>query len=58
MNQDIGSTNEILQLKKEQNSELKNMIHKLEENCAGSQIGLETENKEVSCGCTNKCLMF
>lgn len=58
MNQDINSTNEILQLKKEQNLELKNMIYKLEGNCEGSQIGVEDDNKETSCGCTNKCSVF
>ena len=58
INQDINSTNEVLQLKKDQNLELKNMIHTIEGNCTGSQIGLETENKKATCGCMNKCFVF
>jgi hypothetical protein len=58
MNIDISSTNEILQLKKEQNSELKTMIQNLEENCGNSQNLQDVDNKEVNCSCTNKCLVF
>lgn len=59
MNQEICATHEILNLKKEQNSDLKNMIQRLE-----SSLGRRPEEEDIidssstNCSCTRKCTIY
>ncbi|OMJ65989.1 hypothetical protein SteCoe_5992 [Stentor coeruleus] len=55
MNQEICATHEILNLKKEQNSDLKNMIRRLEGNLGKNHNEVALENTSSTCSCTGKC---
>ena len=60
MNQEICTTNEILVVKKEQNSELKQMIKNLEKNVDKPQEPQEAELEKTSqnCSCMSKCIIY
>jgi hypothetical protein len=57
MNQEICATHEILSLKKDQNSDLKNMIKRLEGNLGKVHDEMFTEKSAAACSCTNRCLI-
>lgn len=57
MNQEISATNEILQLKQEQNSDLKGMISRLEENLGKSKDDEVVDKNSVNCSCMSKCIV-
>lgn len=54
MNSDISYTHEILNMKRMQNTELKNTIKKLE-NSLSKTDGTVLEQKESTCSCGNNC---
>ena len=61
MNQEICATHDILNLKKEQNSDLKNIIKRLEGSLGRNQELEEAnviENSSATCSCTNKCTII
>lgn len=58
MNQEISATNEILKLKQEQNSDLKGMINRLEENLGKSKEDEVVEKNSVNCSCMSKCIVM
>ena len=58
MNQEICVTHEILNLKKEQNFDLKNMIKRLEGTLENNTPELALDKTASTCSCTNKCLIF
>ena len=57
MNSEINGTHEVLNLKKLQNCELKNTIKRLE-NSLGRNNEIVMEQKESTCSCGSKCLLF
>jgi hypothetical protein len=57
MNQEICATNEILNLKKEQNGDLKGMIRRLEESL-GKEQDDRIDKGSINCTCNNKCRVF
>ena len=58
MNQEIGATHEILNLKKEQNSDLKGMIRRLQGSLGKTEEDEEVIDRSVAiCSCTNKCFI-
>ena len=61
MNQEICVTHEILNLKKEQNSDLKNMIKRLEGSLRHNQEEVEmpvVDKSSTTCSCINKCIIY
>lgn len=57
MNQDICTTHEILNIKKEQNTDLKSMIKRLEGNLGNGNEEVLLENASSTCSCGNKCII-
>jgi hypothetical protein len=57
MNQEISTTHEILNFKKNQNRELKNTIKRLENTLGKNSEELVFDQKEQSCSCASKCLI-
>ena len=58
MNQEVTSTHEILNLKRIQNLELKNTVKRLENSLGKNSIETVLEQKENTCSCGNKCLIY
>lgn len=57
MNQEIVSTGEVLNVKKEQNNELKGMIDRLKGTCEIDNEDFIPNDKSVSCSCMKKCVI-
>ena len=57
MNQEIGATNDILKLKQDQNSDLKGMICRLEENLGNAKSDEVVDKSSETCSCINKCVV-
>ena len=57
MNQEICATHEILNLKKEQNGDLKNMIKRLEGNLGKNHDEMLVDKSSTSCSCMNRCII-
>ena len=58
MNTEISCTHEILNLKKSQNAELKSTIKRLESTIGNSVSEMMIEQKEPTCTCGAKCMIF
>lgn len=58
MSQEIASTGEVLNLKKDQNSELKGMIDRLKGSCEIDGDENVVETKAVNCTCIKKCVIY
>jgi hypothetical protein len=55
MSQEICATHDILNLKKEQNNDLKNMIKRLEVSIGKNQEDTVLDKSTSTCSCGNKC---
>ena len=58
LNNELSSANEAINVKKQQNLELKNTVMKLEVNLKSNDEVLVLEKKEKGCSCGSSCLIW
>lgn len=58
INSELNSATETINLKRQQNIELKNTVNKLENNLKGKDDGLVLEQKEKGCSCGSACSIY